>query len=63
MVPERRSDVRHGAALAELNRIRVHDLNTGDHQIHVITRRNSLQASICAALDIDTTAWDAARVS
>jgi len=50
-------------ALAELNRIRVHDLDTGDHRIRVITRRNPLQAAICAALDIDTTSWDAARVS
>jgi transposase len=50
-------------ALAELNRIRVHDLDAGDHHIHVITRRNPLQAAICAALDIDTTGWDAARVS
>jgi transposase len=50
-------------ALAELNRIRVHDLDTGDHHIRVITRRNSLQAAICAALEINTTSWDAARIS
>ena len=50
-------------ALAELNRIRVHDLDAGDHHIHVITRRNPLQAAICAALEIDTTGWDAARVN
>jgi hypothetical protein len=50
-------------ALAELNRIRVHDLDTGDHHIRVISRRNPLQAAICAALHIDTTDWDAARVS
>jgi transposase len=50
-------------ALAELNRIRVHDLETGDHHIRVITRRNALQAEICAALNIDTTSWDTARLS
>ena len=50
-------------ALAELNRIRVHDLDTGDHHIHVITRRNPLQAAVCAALEINTTGWDAARIS
>ena len=31
-------------ALAELNRVRVHDLDVGDHHIRVITRRNPLQA-------------------
>jgi transposase len=50
-------------ALAELNRIRIHHLDTGDHHIHVITRRNSLQGAICAALDINTTGWDTARVT
>lgn len=50
-------------ALAELNRIRVHDLDTGDHHIRVITRRNPLQTAICAALEIDTSSWDTARVS
>ena len=50
-------------ALAELNRIRVHHLDTGDHHIDVITRRNSLQTAICAALDIDTHHWDTARIN
>ncbi len=50
-------------ALAELNQIRVHHLDTGDHHIDVITRRNSLQAAICAALGIDTHHWDNARVT
>lgn len=50
-------------ALAELNRIRVHDLDSGEHHIRVITRRKSLQAAICAALEINTTGWDTARVS
>jgi hypothetical protein len=50
-------------ALAELNRVRVHELDTGDHHIQVITRRNSLQAAICAALEINTTNWDTARVN
>ena len=50
-------------ALAELNRVRVHHLDTGDHHIDVITRRNSLQTAICAALDINTHHWDNARVT
>ncbi len=50
-------------ALAELNRIRVHHLQAGDHQPRVITRRNPLQASICAALQIITTTWDHATVT
>ncbi|MDA2951109.1 MAG: IS1634 family transposase [Actinomycetota bacterium] len=50
-------------ALAELNRIRVHHLDTGDHHIQVITRRNPLQASICAALGLDTSTWNNARVT
>jgi transposase len=50
-------------ALAELNRVRVHHLDTGDHHIDVITRRNNLQVGICAALGIDTRHWDNARVN
>lgn len=50
-------------ALAELNRIRVHHLDTGDHHIDVITRRNPLQAAICTALDIDTHHWDNAHIT
>lgn len=50
-------------ALAELNRIRVHHLDAGGHHVQVITRRNALQASICAALGIDTTTWDNAHIT
>ena len=50
-------------ALAELNRIRVHHLQAGDHQIRVVTRRNPLHASICAALQINTTTWDNATIT
>ncbi len=41
----------------------MHDLDTGDHHIRVITRRNGLQAAICAALEINTNGWDTARIS
>lgn len=50
-------------ALAELNRIRVHHLTAGDRNIQVTTRRNALQASICAALDVDTRTWDKATIT
>lgn len=50
-------------ALAELNRIRVHHLTAGDRQIRVTTRRNGLQAGICAALDVDTRTWDHATIT
>lgn len=50
-------------ALAELNRIRVHHLQAGHHQIRVVTRRNSLQASICTALGINTATWDNATIT
>lgn len=50
-------------ALAELNRIRIHHLTAGDPNIQVTTRRNSLQASICTALDIDTRNWDTAAIT
>ena len=45
-------------ALAELNRIRVHHLNAGERHVTVTTRRTPLQASILAALDVDTHHWD-----
>ena len=50
-------------ALAELNRIRVHHLQSGDHTIKVITRRNALQTAILAALDINTSTWDTATIT
>jgi Transposase DDE domain len=48
-------------ALRELHRIRDVTLTAGDHTINVITRRDSLQQRILAALDVDTTSWDRAR--
>ena len=50
-------------ALAELNRIRIHHLDTGDRHVQVITRRNPLQASILATLDINTSTWDNAHIT
>jgi hypothetical protein len=50
-------------ALAELNRIRIHHLTAGDRDIRVTTRRNTLQAQILAALDVDTHSWDTATIT
>ena len=50
-------------ALAELNRIRIHHLDAGDHHIRVITRRNPLQTSILTTLEINTTTWNTTRVT
>jgi transposase len=50
-------------ALAELNRIRSHHLDAGDRHVQVITRRNPLQTSILAALDIATSTWDNAHIT
>ena len=50
-------------ALAELNRIRVHHLTAGDRRVTVTTRRTPLQASILAALDVDTHHWDNATIT
>jgi len=60
-LPEQHLSARR--ALAELNRIRVHHLDAGDHHVRVISRRNPLQASILAALGINTTTWDNARLT
>jgi hypothetical protein len=50
-------------ALAELNRIRIHHLTAGERHVTVTTRRNSLQAAILAALDVDTHTWDQATIT
>lgn len=50
-------------ALAELNRIRVHHLDTGNHHVRVISRRNPLQTAILTALNTDTTTWDNAHLT
>ena len=50
-------------ALAELNRIRLVDLDAGDRHVQVVTRRNPLQTAICTALDINTTTWDNATIT
>ncbi len=50
-------------ALAELNRIRTHHLHAGERNITVTTRRNALQATILAALDVNTHAWDQATIT
>ncbi len=50
-------------ALAELNRIRQVELDTGDHRVTLVTRRNALQAEVLAALGVDTTGWDRAAIA
>ena len=50
-------------ALRELGRIRAATLAAGEHTIGVVTRRSPLQIRILAALGVDTSAWDRARVS
>lgn len=48
-------------ALRELDRIRAVTLTAGGRTIDLVTRRDPLQASVLAALDIDTTGWDRAH--
>ena len=50
-------------ALRELGRIRAATIVAGDRRIDVVTRRSPLQAKVLAALGVDTSAWDRARVS
>ncbi len=50
-------------ALAELNRIRVHHLTAGDHNVCVTTRPNPLQSEILAALHVDTHTWNQATIT
>lgn len=50
-------------ALGELNRIRTHHLHAGGRDIHVITRRNSLQAAILTALGVTSAGWDNATIT
>ena len=50
-------------ALRELGRIRAATILAGDHKIDAVTRRSPLQAKLLAALGVDTSAWDRARVS
>ena len=50
-------------ALRELGRIRATTILAGDRRIDVVTRRSPLQSKVLAALGVDTSAWDRARVS
>ncbi|MCA1707103.1 MAG: IS1634 family transposase [Actinobacteria bacterium] len=68
----RRSDVRDPdlpdqvlsprRVLRELGRIRAATIVAGDRRIDVVTRRSPLQARVLAALGVDTSAWDRAKV-
>lgn len=49
-------------ALRELDRLRAITLHAGNHTIHAITRPDTLQGNILAALDVDTTGWDRAQL-
>jgi hypothetical protein len=50
-------------ALRELGRIRAVTLTAGERTIHVVTRRSALQSRILAALGVDTSGWERARIS
>jgi hypothetical protein len=50
-------------ALRELGRIRAVTLTAGERTIHVVTRRSPLQSRILAALGVDTSGWERARIS
>jgi transposase len=49
-------------ALVELGRIRQATIVAGERHIHVVTRRNALQAKVLTAFGVDTSAWDRARI-
>lgn len=50
-------------ALAELGRIRLQRVEAAGREIKLVTRRNALQARLCAALSIDTARWDRANIT
>jgi hypothetical protein len=50
-------------ALRELGRVRAVTLTAGERRIDVVTRRSALQSRILAALGVDTTGWERARIS
>jgi len=50
-------------ALVELGRIRQATIVAGEGHIHVVTRRNALQAKVLTAFGVDTSAWDRARIT
>lgn len=50
-------------ALAELNRIRRVELDTGGHRVSVVTRRNALQSQILGAFGVDTSDWGRAAIA
>jgi hypothetical protein len=49
-------------ALRELGRVRGVTLDAGGRRIDLVTRRSCLQGRILAALDVNTSGWDRARV-
>ena len=49
-------------ALRELGRIRAVTLSAGRRRIDVVTRRSPLQSRILAALGVDTSGWERARI-
>ncbi|MCP3934403.1 MAG: transposase [Actinomycetia bacterium] len=50
-------------ALQELGRVRQVQINAGGPNIELITPRSPLQTRILATLNVDTKAWDTARVA
>lgn len=49
-------------ALRQLGRVRAVTLDAVGRTIELVTRRDSLQARILAALDVDTTSWNRAHI-
>ena len=49
-------------ALRELGRVRAVTLTAGERTIDVVTRRSALQSRILAALGVDTSGWERARI-
>lgn len=50
-------------ALAELQRIRRVELDTGGRAVTVVTRRNALQTQILDAFGVNTTDWNRAAIA
>ncbi len=50
-------------ALAELDRIRINNIEAGERSVTVVTRRNGLQAQVLKAFDVDTSSWDRATIT
>lgn len=50
-------------ALRELHRVRLVEIDAGEHQVEVVTRRTPFQAKVLSTFGVDTADWDRARIS